>query len=68
MDRALPLVSAVALMERGVCVVAVDQFQVCAKFKLSIVLEAEAAVSPDKADEELAVAQEITPEPSVCRT
>lgn len=40
----LPVVKALALTESGDCVVAVDQFQVCAFNKLSIVLVPDAAV------------------------
>ena len=47
--RILPVVKALALTDNGVCVFAVDQFQVCAKFKLSIVLVALAAVKEDSA-------------------
>ena len=36
--KILPVVSAFEFIENGDCVVAVDQFQVCAKFKLSMVL------------------------------
>jgi hypothetical protein len=36
--KILPVVSAFVFIENGDCVVAVDQFQVCAKFKLSMVL------------------------------
>jgi hypothetical protein len=44
-----PDVNAGALMVNGVCVVAVDQFHVCAKFVLSIVLNVFAGDNPDKA-------------------
>ena len=41
---ALPVLSPLALMVRGFCVLAVDQFHVCALFKLSIVFVPVAAV------------------------
>ena len=42
----LPEVNASAPRDSGLCEVAVDQFHICAKFKLSIVFTAAAAVIP----------------------
>ena len=53
----LPVVNAFALTDSGDCVVAVDQFQVCAKFKLSMVFVAVAAESEDRAGVAEIVAQ-----------
>ena len=44
--NAEPVVKPLAPMDNGVCVVAVDQFQFCAKFRLSMVFTAAAAVMP----------------------
>ena len=43
----LPVVNAFAEMLSGFSVVAVDQFQICAKFKLSIVFVVLAALKPE---------------------
>ena len=46
-DSIEPVVSALAERGSNDCVVAVDQFQVCVKFRLSMVFVATAAVMPD---------------------
>src|SRR4051812_40370030 len=50
-ESILPVVRAFAFMLSGVCVEAVDQFQVCAKFSESIVFVAVAAVKPLRGNE-----------------
>jgi len=57
----LPVVKPFAVRPNRLCVVAVDQFQICPKFKLSIVLVAPAAVNEDIGPAAVMAAHEKAP-------